>query len=272
MGQLGRAEPTPLSTGVTVPVLSQGDPSGPVLLLLHAWCESAGAFDRLVPRLPPWLHVVSFDQRGHGASSKPDQGYALSNFAGDVVALLNALNIGSAFLLGTSSGGYVAQQVSRTHPDRVRGLVLVGAPVDLRRVRSLGDELDGLSDPLDPRWVRASLDWFPLYATVPDWYIADRVQDGLSAPARVWKQTFVGLVEAEPPTRGHLLPGPGLVIWGERDDVLSREDEEALAGAIENCELVVYPRTGHLVLYEHPERVAADTTRFLEAVRASSGS
>jgi rifampin ADP-ribosylating transferase len=249
---------------VTVPVLSQGDPSGPVLLLLHAWCESAGVFDRMVPRLPPWLHVIAFDQRGHGASSKPQQGYALDDFAGDVVALLDALDIAQAFLLGTSSGGYVAQQVSRAYPQRVSGLVLVGAPADLSRVPALGEELASLTDPLDPVWVRASLDWFPLYATVPDWYIAARVRDGLSAPARVWKDTFKGLVGAEPPTRGHTLRGPGLVIWGDRDDLLPREDADSLTRAIENCELIVYPRTGHLVLYEQPERVAADTVRFLE--------
>lgn len=270
MGQIGRPEPTPLSTGVTVPVLSQGDPAGPVLLLLHAWCESAGVFDRLVPRLPPWLQVMAFDQRGHGRATRPKSGYLLTDFAADVVALLDALNVADAVLLGSSSGGYVAQEVCRTHPERVRGLVLVGAPRDLTRRPLFADEVEALTDPLDPAWVRASLSWFPLFASVPDWYLDARVQDAVDTPAVVWRETFKGLMAARPPSLDARLRGPGLVIWGERDDLLSRGDEEALTAAIDGAELLVYPRTGHLVLWEQPEQVAGDAVRFVEAVRTQT--
>jgi pimeloyl-ACP methyl ester carboxylesterase len=71
---------------------------------------------------------------------------------------------------------------------------------------------------------------------------------------------------ARPPAVDTRLRGPGLVIWGERDDLLSREDEEALTAAIDGGELLVYPRTGHLVLWEQPEQVAGDAVRFVETV------
>lgn len=266
MGQLGQRERIALPTGVTVPVTSQGDGDGPVLVLLHAWCESIGSFDRLVPRLPTWLRVVAFDQRGHGGATRPPDGYRLADFANDVVAVLDELHIGRATLLGASSGGYVAQQVAKTHPQRVSGLVLVGAPGSLRTRPPFADEVERLKDPLDPVWVRAWLRWTPLYSRVPEWYIEDRVQDLLQTPAVVWKKGLQGLVSAEPPTLGGPLQGPALVLWGAHDRLLSHESQETLARSIEPAELVVYNDTGHLVLWEQPVRVAHDATRFVETM------
>jgi rifampin ADP-ribosylating transferase len=55
-----------------------------------------------------------------------------------------------------------------------------------------------------------------------------------------------------------------LVIWGGRDELLSRADEQALSAAIAGSRFVVYDDTGHLVLWEQPERVAADLADFVE--------
>ena len=71
---------------------------------------------------------MAIDQRGHGAADRPKAGYALAEFADDVVAFMDAVGLSSAVLLGSSSGGYVAQQVAVTYPSRVAGLVLVGSP------------------------------------------------------------------------------------------------------------------------------------------------
>jgi pimeloyl-ACP methyl ester carboxylesterase len=110
--------------------------------------------------LPATIHAVAMDQRGHGAADKPADGYALVDLADDVVAFLDAVGVSAAVLLGSSSGGYVAQQVAVRTPDRVNGLVLVGSPRSLRGRPSFADELDGLTDPVDRAWVKASLEWF----------------------------------------------------------------------------------------------------------------
>jgi rifampin ADP-ribosylating transferase len=270
VGQLGQRERVTLSTGVTVPVTQQGDPSGPAVVLLHAWAEATGSFDRLVPRFPRWLRVVAFDQRGHGGASRPADGYRLMDFAADVVAVLDHLGIERATLLGSSSGGYVAQQVARLHPLRIAGLVLVGSPHSMRVRPPFADEVERLRDPVDPDWVRASLSWFPLYARVPEWYLRDRVQDGLNTPALVWRKALQGFMEAEPPTLRQRLSGPALVVWGAHDRVLSRASQESLVRSIEDSSLLVYEDTGHLVLWEQPVRVANDATRFVETMVATS--
>jgi rifampin ADP-ribosylating transferase len=253
-----------LATEISVSYVEQGDRSGIPVLLVHAWGESKGSFDRLLPELPASLRVLAFDQRGHGDSDKPASGYELSTVASDVEAFMEVMGVESAVLCGSSSGGYVAQQVAVQVPSRVNALVLVGAPRTLQGAPAFADEVMGLTDPIDPQWVRDSLNWFPRFHPIPDWYIEDRIADGLQMPARAWKGALSGLASATPPTESGKITCPTLVIWGARDELLGRGDEEQLAAAIPKSRLSVYEDTGHLVLWEQPERVAMDLLRFIE--------
>jgi pimeloyl-ACP methyl ester carboxylesterase len=190
-------------------------------------------------------------------------GYSLEDFTEDVDLFMATLGITSAVLVGSSSGGYVAQQVAIASPHRVAGLVLVGSPRDLQRRPSFADEVDQLTDPMDPAWVRKSLSWFPRFHDVPQWYIDDRVRDGVRIPAHVWRDTFSGLISARPPTGTATISAPTLIVWGDHDELLPREDQEALAAAIPSSRLAVYQNTGHLVLWEQPERLASDLMAFM---------
>ena len=255
-----------LSTGVGLSCVAVG-PDGTVpVILLHAWGESRRAFDRLVALLPDTLRVVAIDQRGHGDSDVPEVGYSLADFAADVAAFMEAAGLPSAVLVGVSSGGYVAQEVAVTNPERVAGLVLVGSPRTLQGRPSFADEVDRLVDPVQESWVRESLAWFPLFHDVPAAYLDDRVRDGARIPASVWRETLHGLCAATPPTDTGTITCPTLLVWGDRDEVLGRAQQEALAHAIPGSQLLVYENTGHLVLWEQPERVARDLTAFLEGL------
>jgi pimeloyl-ACP methyl ester carboxylesterase len=255
-----------LATRVRLPYVRHGDPSGVPVLLLHPWGESLGCFDRLLPLLPATVHALAMDQRGHGDADKPAGGYALTNFAADVEAFMDAMNLRSAVLLGSSSGGYVAQQVAIGTPDRVAGLVLVGSPRSLLGRPSFADEVERLVDPVDRAWVERSLEWFPRFHDVPDWYIQDRVDDGVRMPAHVWRQALAGLTTAQPPTEAGTIAAPTLIIWGARDELLPWEDARALAAAIPGSRLVAYQDTGHLVLWEQPDRVASDLAEFVDSL------
>lgn len=150
-----------------------------------------------------------------------------------------------------------------TNPHRVAGLVLVGSPRSLVGRPSFADDLDRLTDPVESSWVRESLTWFPRSQPVPQWYVDDRVRDGTMIPAHVWRETFYGLCDATPPTDLGTITAPTLVLWGDRDELLSREQQDDLVRAIPDSRLVVYPDTGHLVLWEQPERIAADVRTFV---------
>jgi rifampin ADP-ribosylating transferase len=63
-----------------------------------------------------------------------------------------------------------------------------------------------------------------------------------------------------------------LIIWGERDELLPLQDGYLLAAAIPGSRLIVYEETGHLVLWEQPERVATDLTDFVAGLSTSGQS
>ncbi|NYD77161.1 alpha/beta fold hydrolase [Arthrobacter cupressi] len=267
-----------LRTGITVPCLvraptgsgaSDVNPAPPPLLLLHPWGESHKSFDRLLPLLPPSLAILAPDQRGQGAADKPEDGYSLAQMADDVAALLEALGVTNACVLGSSSGGYLAQQLAVDRPDLVSALILVGSPLSLRSRPAFAAEVAQLRDPVDEQWVRDSLTWFQVLHIVPRWYMEDRVQDGVVMPARAWRGILDGLCEAVPPTEQGSISVPTLILWGAHDSLIPRSHQETLAARIPGAQLVIYGATGHIVLWECPERIAADVAKFLGAASES---
>lgn len=251
-----------IRTGITVPCLVQGGADAKPVLLLHAWGESRGSFDRLIPLLTGF-RIYAPDLRGQGDADKPEGGYSLAEQAEDAAAILDALNVPRAFVVGSSSGGYVAQQLATMHPERVAALVLVGSPLSLQDRPGFTDEVNTLTDPLDENWVRKSLTWFPLLHEVPAWFMEDRVRDGLRMPAHAWKGILNGLCEATPPTESGTIHAPTLILWGAQDNLLPRSGQETLAARIPGAVLKVYPGVAHVVLWECPERVAEDAVAFL---------
>lgn len=263
MGEHLGTRSVPLATGITVACRVGGNPAGPSVVLLHPWLESQGSFDRLLGMLPGWMRLVALDLRGHGASDKPADGYDLPGVAEDVVALLDAVASVRAVLVGASSGGYVAQQVALTHPERVAGLVLVGSPRSLAGRPPFADDVAALTDPIDPAWAREFLTWFPLHQDVPPGYVEDRVADSLRVPAELWRATLTGLTSAVPPTDRGVIDVPTLILAGDRDDLITPADQPALAARIPGSALRILPEVGHLVLWEVPELVAAEVAAFV---------
>lgn len=266
----------PLGTGASLACViedRQGDGTGAgkftdtPLLLVHAWTESRGSFDRLRPLLAEGL-VVAPDLRGHGESDKTDSGYSLGEVADDLAALLDALALPNAVVIGSSSGGYVGQQLAVSHPERVAALVLIGSPLTLHGRAPFADEVDLLPDPVPEGWMRDSLSWFTLFHPVPKDYLEDRVRDGCKVPAQIWKRSLAGLGNAVPPTEAGEIVAPTLILWGGEDNLLSRQDEETLAQRILQSRLRIYEEAGHVLLWEIPERIASDVNRFLAGLRA----
>lgn len=102
--------------------------SGPPLVLLHGWPQHAEVWRRVVPLLADDYRLLMPDLRGFGSSAVPDGGYNPARFAEDAVALLDALGIARAGVIGHDWGGFAAYLLGLRHPDRVSGLVVCNAP------------------------------------------------------------------------------------------------------------------------------------------------
>jgi pimeloyl-ACP methyl ester carboxylesterase len=144
--------------------------------------------------------------------------------------------------------------------------LLIGSPRTLQGRPAFADQIDRLADPVDAGWVKEFLAWFPLCNDVPDWYFEDRVREAARIPATVWQRSLAGLTTSPPPTGLGTITAPTLILWGDRDGLLAREVQVALAAAIPDSHLLVYEGAGHLVLWEHPERVATDITHLVQSV------
>src|ERR1044071_5450020 len=93
--------------------------------------------------------VYSLDQRGHGESDRPVGGYAMQQFAGDVVAFMDAMNIKQATIVGHSMGSFVARYVAVEAPERVTRLVLVATATTVSNnalAQDLQREVNALPD------------------------------------------------------------------------------------------------------------------------------
>ena len=95
-------------------------------LLVHGLASNARTWDGLARQLHAAGHrVVAFDQRGHGRSDKPPQGYGFDQVTADLSALVKALSLSRPVVVGQSWGGNVALEFAARYPAALSGLVFV---------------------------------------------------------------------------------------------------------------------------------------------------
>jgi pimeloyl-ACP methyl ester carboxylesterase len=253
-----------LSTGPRLHFAEQGDADGDPVVFLHGWPDSWYTFSRVLELLPRRLRAFVPDQRGFGDSERPDGRYGIHEFAADAAAFLDAVSVERATFVGHSFGSFVARQVAITHSERVARLVLIGTGVSAANpvTREVQAALPDLPDPVPVEFARefqASTAFTPL----PESFFERVVTESLKLPGRLWRDVFDGLLAHDDSAHLERITTPTLLIWGERDALFPREDQDRLAEAIRGARLTVYRETGHCPNWERPDRLAADLQAFL---------
>ena len=121
-----------LPTGQTLALDRVGDPAAPSIVLLHGLSGSRLGYRAVVAHLVArgGLDVIAVDQRGHGESTWATlDAYDAPSYAADVAALIEALHLAPAVVVGHSLGGVVAAALAVARPDLVRGLFLEDPPI-----------------------------------------------------------------------------------------------------------------------------------------------
>jgi len=261
-----------LSSTLSVPLVEGGPADSVPLVLLHGATDSWRSFERLWPLLPSTRRVIAFSQRGHGDADKPTDGYGVDALAADVVALLDALELPAAILVGHSMGSAVALRVAATDPERVRGLALIGAFASLHDNPGVIELWEGvvstLEDPVDEGFIR-EFQRSTLGREVPAEFFEMVVRESQKLPAHVWRALFAGFVASDLRPNLAAVRAPTLVLWGDADGFCSRAEQDRLLAAVPSAALTAYAGGGHALHWEQPERVAGDLAAFIDRVVSS---
>ena len=256
-----RANRIALATGITLPYVESGSPTGVPVVFLHGVIDSWQSFSTVLPKLPPSIRAFALTQRGHGEADRPAAGYGMGDFAADVAAFCDALGLDRVILVGHSMGATVAQRFALDYPERTRGLVLIGSFASFARNPDLvafhRSTIAPLTDPIPVAVVREFQE-STLAGPISPAFLEHMIDEGMKPPAHVWHGAFDGMLADEHAARLGRIAAPTLALWGERDAFVPRADQDALLAAIPGAQLVIYRDTGHAVHWEAPARVAAD--------------
>ena len=286
-----------LPTGVTLNVQLGGPEGGEPILFLHGFPESHRTWRAILPDLARAWRVVAPDQRGFGASDKPEgvENYKTDRIVEDLIALADALGFDRFTLAGHDWGGAVAWLAALKHPDRIRRLIIVNAPHPLVFQKSLIDDdaqraasqyIRAFRNPAMEQGIAAMgyegffQRTFASHADVsklPDEerqaYLDDWAQPGAMTAMLNWYRASEMVVpepgeEAEAPAwTGMPFPKiamPTLVVWGLKDVALLPLQLDGLLDLIGDLRIVTVADAGHFVPWERPEPVISAIRDFMK--------
>jgi len=253
-----------LSTGPELHYAVQG--TGAPVVFLHGWPDSWFTYSRVLPLLPPDLRAFTPDQRGFGDSERPAHGYAITEFAADVLAFMDAMSLTRASIVGHSFGSFVARAVAIAAPDRVERLVLIGTGIS--KGNAVIDEVCAamveLRDPVSEDFARefqASTAYVPL----PEDFFDRIVAESLKLPARLWRAVLDSVAAYDDLSQLERITSPTHLLWGDQDALFPRRHQNRVLASITGATFTVYEETGHCPNWERPELVAADLATLLRA-------
>lgn len=257
-----------LKTGVRLRYAEQGHPSAETIILLHGFTDSWFSYSRVLPALAARYHVYALDLRGHGESDRPESGYKLNDFAADVLAFMDEKGLKRANIVGHSMGSFVAQRVALAAPERVERLVLIGSATTPRNsvVLQLRDAINQLKDEVPEKFVR-EFQMSTIHQPLPGEFVERIIIESRKVPARVWRDTVNGLFADDYQSRLGSIKAPTLVIWGDKETVFPRSEQDALVKTIAGANLKVYPDVNHSPHWERPEQFVRDLEDFMASAK-----
>lgn len=230
-----------------------GDP----IVFLHGLGSSGQDWELQTQFFAPRFRVIAPDLRGHGRSGKPAGPYSIALLASDVTALLDALAIESAHIVGLSLGGLVAQQLAIAAPRRVRRLALTntfarlfsGNVVQMARLLRRG--MISLLLPLERSAPRVAAGLFPLPHQVELRRLAaQRLADN---DRRAYRASIAAIRRFDSRRDVHRIARPTLIVTGDRDDTIPRERQRDLAWRIHHARWEVIRDSGHATPIDQPD-------------------
>jgi pimeloyl-ACP methyl ester carboxylesterase len=243
--------------------------SGTPLVLLHGFPLSSAIWREQQARLSDHYRVITPDLRGHGRSPVTDDVYGMELMAADVLALLDALTLPQAVVMGHSMGGYVALAMADRAPGRLSALGIIGShpfadTEDARQGRyKLANKvkLEGSGAVVEFMLPR-------LFAPNPpdDETLTEQVTALMQATRPLGLIGTLQGMAVRPDTSTLLatLDLPVLLVAGDKDAIVPLARMETMAASLKKGLLATIENAGHMMMMEQPQATTMAIRQFLE--------
>jgi len=226
-------------------VFGQGEP----VVFIHGAMGSSNYWGLQVPAVARHYQVIVLDSRGQGRStwiSEPPLSFQL--MASDVLAVMDALHIPKAALVGWSDGGIIGLDIAIHHPERLTKLFAFGANSDPSAIKD-----DIRQQPAFSEYVRRTKDEYKKLSPAPN-------------QLKGFSEQLGRMEDTEPHFTDDQLRSikvPTWIVDGDRDEGIKREDTDHMAALIPGAGELILPNVSHFALLQDPEQFNEALLHFL---------
>ena len=273
-----------LKNGSRIHYRDEGDLYKPAIILLHGFNGSLFNFERMVPLLSKEFRLISIDLPGFGLTGAvPSMDYSTQNSILVINELTSYLGMEKFSIAGNSMGGGIAWRYALENPEKTQSLILLASSGIYSAEERLRIEESERESPLVWKLMRSNFVSYFLSLYTPKFFATQGLKTSVFDPnlateeianqfheltlmqgsreailSRFSKQNYSN----EKPEILKKIQAPTLIIHGREDNIISFKSSINLDQYIQNSQLVIYPKIGHLPMYETPARVADDIKKF----------
>ena len=277
-----------LPDGAVAHYRDQGNPNGPVIVLVHGGLDSLFTWEEWVKHLGQTYRVITVDMPGHGLTGRiPGDHYSRGNIVAFLHQVLAQLGVERFTIGGNSMGGGISLRYALDHPEQIEALVLI----DAGGLAGWQQTPPGIPDPLpvigryvvpliSSYWIEEELSKFFVWddsLVTEEWvrqtadinrYEGNRYANYLMYTPRGegdFGQYYEDAGPEDMELRLSEIQAPTLVMWGREDEAVPVEWAHRFHQGLPNSELLIYDNIGHMPMAENPQQSAEDLMAFLQA-------
>jgi aminoacrylate hydrolase len=240
-----------------------GEPEHPPVLLLSGLGGMGRSWGPQIERFAEKYRLILPDQRGTGRSTRAEEGYTTEQLAADMASLVRHLGLGPVHVVGSSTGGAIAQYMALNHPEVVRSLTLSST---FARFDAFTHREFAVRRQIAATWDRPAMFsayalflFSPRYTREHPERVAEWIEKAANSPAQPQDREIalkrIDMIAAHDALAqlGHI-DKPTLVICGDRNLCTPLPLSEEIARAVPGAELVVLEDAGELIELEKPDQ------------------
>jgi 3-oxoadipate enol-lactonase len=266
--------PSVLANDINIYYETYGNAKNTHIVLIGGLTRDHNIWSETINYLTPYFHVIVYDNRGAGQTDKPKGAYSSEIYANDLAALMDAINVKSAHIVGHSMGGFTAQYLAAKYPDKVSSLTLCSTCIKQPKegITYLNERLKRLKDGKTSQedMIRSALPWLysPTYLTNEriKFLISSAMFNPYPQPKEALIAQIISCINHDATSILPLINTPALVLTGSDDKVMTPTVSRSLKDNINEAQFVVINDAAHMVQIEKPKVLCETIMNFALSV------